>query len=148
MLKYHWHLWSNVEVMLLKWSNGAKGNRRDVRGSCGCSRLSTAPPDFSNTGVCKINARSKIIRQDSRLHPRAPEVQSWKKSQRGFNIIGRLFCNPLHSDFSCRQHWTLGDKGLRLLAYDYGSGVYFANTCINWRILQSRTDVLENSDYD
>ena len=51
-----------------------------------------------------------------------------KKARSSFYEIGRLFCTPIHSHLSLCQHRTSGERGLRVVVYALGVGVYFANT--------------------
>ena len=99
----------------------------------------------SNTGVCKINARSENTRFESQ--PPAPQDQCWRRktsSGSACKINARLCSTASALSF---QLWTSGGRG-RSWRYDatYISGVHFANTCSSenhlWRRPPWRKDRL------
>jgi hypothetical protein len=59
---------------------------------------------YLDSGVCKINARRKKREQHIIFAPFPPKFNVDNKAERRFYKIGRLFCNPLHSKMSVRQH--------------------------------------------
>ena len=86
--------------------------------------------------------------------PRAEPVQRIRYKQMyrtctyTYMCIARslLFCTPIHSKCSLRRHWSLGERGLRVLAYGFGAGVYFANTGIIVNIMIAIISWISNNN--
>ena len=70
-----------------------------------------------NTGACEINTRPRRWDHNINFAPAPPKFKVERNARRWFHEIGRWFCTQVHSLFSLRQHWYLGERGLRVIAW-------------------------------